>query len=229
MSDRKKIITPNFQPAATDYLYLLNRSYPQKETLKLICDRYRLNSIQRLMLYRGCTATSTATARKSKLTGNIKDNHLHIDGYNVIFTLMNYLLGKFLFLGNDHLLRDVGESYGTIEQDDLFYKAAGWLFQYLETSSAARVFIYLDSPVTNSALHKKNIETQVDQYNITATIGLESKVDEHLKTITTGILATADSEIIDAVSIPVIDLPRLILADRIRFLPDLAILTSQEK
>ena len=102
------ILTENFKNAIYDYIYFLEKEYPQKAILKLIGDRYLLSGIQRTMLYRGITTKENSLKRTSKLiTENLLSNQiLHIDGYNVLITIGSYLNGNTVFVSNDNFLRD---------------------------------------------------------------------------------------------------------------------------
>ena len=78
---------------------------------------------------------------KYNLTGK------YIDGYNVLFTIMNYLFGKFIFTGNDGLLRDCGEVYGKVENEALFYRAVDILLEYLKKGEPAAIEIKIAEAV----------------------------------------------------------------------------------
>ncbi|HHN48821.1 MAG TPA: DUF434 domain-containing protein, partial [Bacteroidales bacterium] len=41
-----KTLSDNFLQSAADYLYFLNRNYPQKALIKLIGDRYQLSGTE---------------------------------------------------------------------------------------------------------------------------------------------------------------------------------------
>lgn len=211
MKENKDIITQEFKAAQKDYYDLLNKDYPEKETLKLVGDRYRLTGLQRTLLYRGITSGQNATQRKLKITTDMAGRELFIDGYNVLFTIMNYLLGKTLFIANDGLLRDCGEQYGKIEKEEFFNRAVNLLFQFLGTGKPLKINIFLDSPVSNSDTHKQYIGKQINESGIRGEVHRVPQADDILKEQKDKLIATSDSQIIDAVSGPVIDLPRLTL------------------
>lgn len=208
----KNLLTTAFKNAITDYYYLLNKNYPPKETLKLVGDRFRLTGVQRTVLLRGITSKEKARKRKAKLTAleNSKGKILYIDGYNVLFTMMNYLLGKVIFIGNDGILRDSGGVYGKIENETTFYQSANLLLDFIPGSAFQEVTIYLDSPVSNSSSHLHQLEKQVQQKKIKGKIQLTWPVDHRLKQINDGdsVIATSDSQIIDHTTSKIIDLAR---------------------
>lgn len=206
----KNLITDAFKDALTDYYYLLNKNYPGKETLKLVGDRFRLTGVQRTILFRGITSKNNALKRKAKLIPleNSKGKILYIDGYNVLFTIMNYLLGKVTFIGNDNILRDSGETYGKIENETTFYQSANLLINFIPKSALQEVTIYLDSPVSNSSSHLNELEKKIQQKKVKGKIHLTRSVDHRLKQINDGMIATSDSEIIDHTPGKIIDLAR---------------------
>jgi hypothetical protein len=206
----KNLLTTAFKTAITDYYYLLNKNYPEKETLKLVGNRFRLTGVQRTVLFRGITSKEKALKRKAKLITleNSKGKILYIDGYNVLFTMMNYLLGKVIFIGNDNILRDSGGAYGKIENETTFYQSANLLLDFIPGSAFQEVTIYLDSPVSNSSSHLIKLEKHVQQKKIKGKIHLTQPVDHLLKQINDAVIATSDSQIIDHTPGKIIDLAR---------------------
>lgn len=202
------LVTESFKSALKDYFFLLNKGYPETPALKLVGDRYRLSGRQRNVLYRGITSKEKALSRKSKLTGDLKGKELSVDGYNVLFSIMNYLMGKTVFIGNDGILRDSGGAYGKIENETFFYKAIDILFNFIKTSGIKSLVIYLDTPVTNSGVHKKDLENKMSEAGIAGKVFLAKPADSELKGKRDGIIATSDSGIIDVTECKVFDLAR---------------------
>ena len=60
-----------FKQACRDYYYLIDRNYPERGTLKLIGDRYRLSGDQRTVLYRGISSQERSDMRKMLLVNDI--------------------------------------------------------------------------------------------------------------------------------------------------------------
>lgn len=210
------------EQAVFDYIYLLNRQYPENESIKLVGNRYRLTKKQRHMLYRGLAPNYLCKTRKEKRIGNpqhegnegqgLKDGILYIDGYNVLFTVMNYLLGKTLFIANDGLLRDTGESYGKIENINMFIKAAGLVTGYLNAHGMTPYIIYLDQKVTGNDHHVAILENQEDRQHPGNLVITSTDPDQQLKEKASGIIVTSDSEIVDATPCRVLDLAYLVLS-----------------
>jgi hypothetical protein len=200
--------TTEFSQAANDYFFLLNREYPERTSLKLVGDRYRLSGTQRNCLYRGITPQANADIRISKRTENLRHQLIHIDGYNVIFTIMNYLLGKLLFIANDGFLRDSGEAYGNIENQDIFSRSIDLLLDHLSVILPERSLFHLDASVNNSQQHRDILENGLQARHLSGDVFLSKHADTELLKVKDGIIATSDSEIIDRGDIGIIDLAR---------------------
>ncbi len=209
-------VTEPFIHAVKDYFFLINKKYPEKETVKLIGDRYRLTGLQRTILFRGITSKKKSLNRKSKLTKNLKEKKLYLDGYNVLFTIMNYMLGKTIFIGNDGILRDAGEGYGKIENENFFYKAMDLLLDVIRTTEVESVYVYLDDPVSNSDFHMQEFKKKMEQRTIEGEVFSVKFADRELTCKKNGVIATSDSEIIDTTPCPIIDLARNVLETKYR-------------
>ena len=80
-----------------DYFYLINRKYPEKGSLKIVGDHYKLTRDERTILYRGISSFDLASKRQVRITKQIQKKKIIIDGYNVIFTLCKLSLRPFCF------------------------------------------------------------------------------------------------------------------------------------
>jgi hypothetical protein len=98
----------NIKIAVENYRYLKNREFPDKASLKLVGDRYRLSRLERNCLFRGVVSVSESERRKTKLVraDELKGQALGIDWYNVVITVESYLKGMPVFLSDDGILRD---------------------------------------------------------------------------------------------------------------------------
>jgi hypothetical protein len=219
----QEIADPGFILACRDYFYLVDRNYPEKGTLKLVGDRYRLSGDQRTILYRGISSSEKSLRRKSKLVKwNGNGSQLLIDGYNVIFTMLNYRLGRAMFISTDTILRDAGSLHGRIKDDSFFMDCAGMLLRYLATNPPACVRLFFDSPVSHSERHAAEISGIMDMLSIKGSCSVVRSADHMLKQFTEGIISTSDTAIIDNSALPVTDLPRQVLEDAFRpVFPDL--------
>jgi hypothetical protein len=201
----------NFSLACKDYFYLINRNYPERGTLKLIGDRYKLSGDQRTILYRGISSSADSASRRSRLFKWTGGEELLIDGYNVLFTILNYRLGKIMFISTDSILRDAGSLHGRMKEDTLFLDCADILLKYLAGNGPESVKFFFDSPVSHSERHAFEISRKMDHYAVKGGCLVVRSADHELKKFKEGIIATSDTAIIDSSAIVVTDLPKLVL------------------
>lgn len=208
-----KNLSDDFRAAANDYLFLLNRSYPQKALIKLIGDRYRLSGTERSMLYRGICASEHAQQRIGKLAepALINPQPLSIDTYNALITIGSYLNGNTVFISNDHLLRDASEIHGKVFRTELLQRSLDLLFGFLMHYRPSTLRFYLDSPVSHSGRLCVQINETLAAKGLTGVAETHRSPDFLLKYQREGIIATSDSSIIDKTQLPVLDLPHHIL------------------
>jgi hypothetical protein len=208
---KQGMLNDSFRNACKDYAYLINRDYPEPGTLKLIGDRYRLTRDQRTVLYRGISSVEKSALRKAKLVKGTENKTLAIDGYNVLFSLLNYRLGRFTFISTDDVLRDAGSLHGKLKDEDMFIDCIGILAKHLSIMHPSQVDVFLDSPVSHSERHAQVIMEVFQQFNIKANCRVIRSADYGLKHLPFEVVATSDSVIIDNSKAGVIDLPRIIL------------------
>jgi hypothetical protein len=208
-----EIITGEFKAACHDYHYLLSKEYPERGSLKMVGDRYRLTHDQRSVLYRGISSEPASEARKARLIPLSSAMHLLIDGYNVLFTVLNYRLGRMVFISTDGILRDAGSLHGKLRDDHLLEECIEDLLTTLTPFKPFSVDIYLDSPVSSSNRHHQIIEQRLKDFGLPGTCSLVHSADHEIKSFNTGVLASSDTVLIEKTSVPVTDLSRLVLED----------------
>lgn len=207
----KKIDTLPFREAVQDYHFLLCKGYPEKASLNLIAGHYSLSREQRIILYRGIADSESAEKRRKKLTDSLHEAGLALDGYNVFLTITNYLYGRPLFIGNDGMLRDTGEVFGSVIHDDIFFKSIDMLFSYLCEIKISSCLIYLDKPVSRSGELSQYLKEKMVSCGLSGDAETVKSPDYLLKRIQDKIVCTSDSVIIDKTQGKICDLPRLIL------------------
>ncbi len=203
--------TQDFYNGIKDYHYLMNRSYPEKGSLKLVGDRYRLNRDQRTILYRGISSEKKAVKREERLITDIPGKYLVIDGYNVLFTLLNYRLGRLIFISNDNIVRDVGRAHGKLHNEDTFLECLDLLVDYLSVKKPDFIHVFIDSPVSHSAKHSRLINKRINTYNLQGICEVVRSPDTDIQKFKDGVLATSDTLIIDKTQNKITDIPRQIL------------------
>jgi len=224
---RDEIISTEFIQALRDYAYLLNRNYPRKPILKIIGDRYLLNTFQRILLNRGVFTESDITSREERTIVGLSGAEIHIDAYNVLFTISNYLLGRLVFISNDHFIRDAGEVYGKMHKDPVFQRAADLLLDYLKGLEPLKVEFYIDRPISYSAQLAGSLREMLVERGISGGAILEKNPDAVLIRMDSGIIASSDSDILNETDMPVTDLAHAVL--KVNFtldLPDLGAILS---
>jgi len=217
------LVTEPFRRAVSDYFFLVERSYARGSGLKLVGDRYQLNSEQRSMLYRGINGSKETARRSSKLIDAVTSLPLHVDGLNVLYTVMNYLYGRVLFVSTDGFLRDAAELHGggdtqLPKRRDFMRNAIALLLSWLSDQAPSEVVVYLDEPVSMSGELAALLRDELTASNINGTAKTVQSADFELKRVTEAVIATSDSTIIDACLCRVCDVARQILAER--FAPD---------
>ena len=208
---RNDIITADFKQALHDYAYLLNQKYPRKSILKIVGDRYLLNTFQRILLSRGVFPAKTIHSRKKSIIHDIGSGEVYIDAYNVLFTIANYLLGRLVFISNDLFLRDAGEVYGKLHNDPVFSRSIELLFKYLVREKPDHVEFFIDRPVSHSAELAGLLRETLAECRISGNATLDKNPDARLIRLNKGIIATSDSDILDETELPVADLAHLVL------------------
>jgi hypothetical protein len=207
----RKILTAEFKEAVQDYFYLLERGFSQKSVLKLVGDRYRLDRIQRNLLFRGVTRQREAKDRKARITKRIKKLEVSIDSYNIFLTVANYILGRPLYIANDGFLRDAGEVYRKALERENLHQAVDLVFSFLKKEKPAGAWFFVDSPVAFSGELAVHLRSLLDRFDLPGIVELVRSPDFYLKQIDSGIIATSDSIIIAKTRAPVIDLARRVI------------------
>ncbi len=205
-------LSRNFEKAVADYLYLLEKGYPQKSILKIVGDRYQLVSTERSMLYRGLVTKAERDVRKPKKLKKLPaGSKLTIDGYNVIRTIGSYLLGKPVFIAMDGFLRDAAEMHRSTLKKKTLDRTLEMLFNYLHSVAPQNVIIYLDEPVSKSGELASRLNELLGQYGLKGNALTARSPDHHLKAISHGLICTADSAVIDLCNTKVFDMAKAIL------------------
>jgi hypothetical protein len=224
---RNDVINDEFIKAARDFAYLMNQQYPRKTILKIVGDRYLLNTFQRILLSRGIFRDDDIQLRIQKTIREINARAVRIDAYNVLFTISNYLLGRIVFISNDRFLRDAGEVYGKLHKEPVFLRAIDMTMKYLKKTGPSSVEFLLDKPISHSAELAGKLRDSLETEKIPGDAQVDKNPDAALIRQDSGIIATSDSDVLDETELPIVDLAHLVLADSFTLdLPDLGSLLS---
>ncbi len=208
------VLNNAFKYAVKDYFYLIDRQYPYKLVLKLVADRYRLNTTQRIVLNRGIFSGEDASRRKIQKLNSIQGEILHVDLYNVLFTIGNYLLGRVVFIANDSFIRDAGEFYGKIEQMDILEQGVDLLVEYLQNAGPRSVIFYIDDPVDSSHAVTALLHQNERLKNLSGSVRACLSPDRELIALQNGVIASSDSIIIDESPLQIFDLGGAVLLEK---------------
>lgn len=208
------MFTEKFKDAVRDYRFLLDRSYPQKASVKLVGDRNQLTGQERSLLYRGVTDRISAGLRRAKIVDDPGTGHLHIDGYNILFTIGNYLTGRPVYLSDDGILRDTGELRGRFGNKKIFERTLELLNEFLKSHAGIEYHFLLDAPVSNSGRLAARLNSYLEENGIKGNARTVKSPDHDLILTKTGLVCTSDSVIMTKVQTGIFDLPRNILSTR---------------
>jgi hypothetical protein len=199
-------LSEEFRRAASDYIWLLARAYPEASCRQLVGDRYQLNTVERRILYRGVAGQGAVPDRLAKQRNVIVDP-LYVDGLNVVYTVSAYLLGVPVFVATDGYLRDALESHGASLDPGILARAAS-----LMARSAGKAPRVLLDETADFAVQVAQAMTEAGF----ADVSICAEVDGRLIRSAAGSIATSDSGVIDRCTLPVFDLARASLG----LLPD---------
>ncbi|MCH5378010.1 MAG: DUF434 domain-containing protein, partial [Planctomycetes bacterium] len=100
---------PALRMAVSDLAWLLSHGYAIASSLKLVGDRYELNSRQRTAVSRCCCSAQQLVRRRQHQVSTIdlKGEEIWLDGYNVLTSLEAALGGGVILKGRDGCYRDM--------------------------------------------------------------------------------------------------------------------------
>ncbi|TVR32833.1 MAG: DUF434 domain-containing protein [Spirochaetaceae bacterium] len=197
------LISDSLRAACFDYRYLLDRGYPDQGVLKLVGDRYRLSSTERAILHRG-VFSEAASARNSerRVAPQSAPTPLYIDGFNVLFTVANYLAGRPLVLATDSFMRDIGGTHNRLPIDERLQQVHNALVAAVRSNHIEHCEVLFDRPVAWSLEHARLLQGRGREFRCSAV----ERVDETLVSLQDGSLASSDTGIIGRCTRPVVDL-----------------------
>lgn len=154
------------QSAVHDLSWLLTKGYATPSALKLVGDRYALDSRQRTAVNRcACTDAERELREKKTLQPDQLENHvLWIDGYNVLTSVEAALSGGVILHARDDCYRDMASMHGSYRKVEETLPAIRLIGEILEACQLAECYWLLDQPVSNSGRLKTMLyELAADQ------------------------------------------------------------------
>ncbi|MDZ7744129.1 MAG: DUF434 domain-containing protein [Bacteroidota bacterium] len=205
-----------FAIAARDYHYLLCRGYDSAGSRDFVGNRYQLRGEQRSMLYRGIFSRDESNKRRLRLAdaGEVTEKNLHIDAANVLFTIASYLDGRKVFIATDGLLRDAAEMHSKTPGVKSLQSASRQMLHSLAAMHPAALSFYLNEKMPALAVLCQEIERSMKGMMFPVEYESFPKPDLQMVKMQNGILATADSSLINRSSLPVFDLAAYVLKEK---------------
>jgi hypothetical protein len=189
---------PILASAVDDLCWLLGKGYAPDSSLKLVGDRYKLVTRQRVAVARCSCGTAVRAERKRReidLTA-LKNRPLWLDGYNVLTTIEAALGGGVILIARDGAYRDMASMHGSYRKVEETLPALEILGRLLEECSVTQCVWLLDRPVSNSGRLKTMMEVLAAENRWPWRIELVANPDAELS-ISPEVVATADSVILD--------------------------------
>lgn len=188
----------DLRAAIADYSLLLTKGYAEKSTLKLVGDRFALTERQRLAIMRSaCSDQHLAGRQKTEVKiGNLANQPIAIDGYNLLITVEAAMSGGVIFKGRDGCFRDLASIHGTYRRVTETIPAIKLIGDFLKQISVTKVLWLLDSPVSNSGRLKTLIGELAKENNWDWEIELSISPDARLIKVDSA-AATSDSVVLD--------------------------------
>lgn len=190
--------TAALQAATRDLSWLLSHQYAIPSSLKLVGDRYALDSRQRLGVARcACSDQAVFDRRKSQIdSSQLAGNDLWIDGYNVLTTVEAALAGGVILLGRDGCYRDMASMHGNYRKVLETVPAIQQIGKCLATWQVHRCHWLLDQPVSNSGRLREILLALAEEHGWQWQVELVPDPDRILHA-STEIVASSDSQILN--------------------------------
>jgi len=183
--------------AATDLRYLLNRGYNKPSALKLVGDRYQLNKIERSILFRSVYSQRECMIIKSKRVepGELRENEIWIDGFNVLNTVEAILRGECVILCDDGVIRDFSEIHSKYKITELTEAALSAVADFLKMAEVRQTVILFETQISKSGELAALTRSLMTKSGIKCTAKTTKTVDSEL--IKSGkIIASSDSALL---------------------------------
>ncbi len=138
--------------ATDDLCWLRSRGYPDKASLKLVGDRYRLLLRQRSALQRcaiGDEARRLRLAREVDCEA-LRANPILLDGYNVLLTVEAALGGGVILSARDGAFRDLAAMQSHFRKVNQTRPALELIGKTLTELGCSESRWYFDKPISNS-------------------------------------------------------------------------------
>lgn len=188
---------PALRTAVAELSWLLSRGYAERSALALVGNRYGLTVRQRKAVSR-CAAPEDAAAdrrRRRVEPAALRDEVVHVDGFNAIIVGETVLGGGVVLVGQDGACRDLASVHGSYARVSKTDEVLGALGELL--APAREVVWYLDRPVSNSGRLAGMLRERAEAGGWPWQVELVWDPDRVLAA-SEAVVATADALILDA-------------------------------
>ncbi|WP_164100812.1 DUF434 domain-containing protein [Candidatus Laterigemmans baculatus] len=189
---------PALRMATRDLSWLLSHGYAPSSSLKLVGDRYALDSRQRVAVAR-CACGDAALERRQRHRVEppaIRGAALSIDGFNVLTTIEAALAGGLILKARDGCYRDMASMHGNYRTVTETRRAIEILGVTLAALEARPCLWLLDQPVSNSG----RLKTLLREFGEAAGWDWQIELVPDPDPVLIGsdqIVASSDSQIVD--------------------------------
>ncbi len=193
-----EVSLPGLQCAAADLCWLLSRGYAPKSALKLVGDRYDLESRQREAVSRCCCSDEQKNLRERKRCRDreVAGKVLWADALNVIATVECALSGGIILAGRDGCFRDLAGIHGTYRPVEETLPALQLIGQVQEEKGISSCRWLIDRPVSNSGRLREYMLRCGGENGWDWEVELTDNPDKELINAS-GIIISSDSVILD--------------------------------
>ncbi len=190
---------PDLRAATCDLSILLTMGYPDKASLKLVGDRFRLTERQRMAVLRGACSNADLKLRKAKelRENELKGKTILIDGFNLLISLETALSGGLIFVGRDGGYRDLASVHGTYKRVTTTQEAVEMVGRFCKKQEVEKLIWYFDTPVSNSGRLKVLLYEIAEQNGWNWEIILDFNPDKVLKEAEEGVVVSSDAMVIN--------------------------------
>ncbi len=191
---------PDPEAAVSEIRYLLERFYPKKSAFTYVCNHHRLDLEFRHIFTRVMYPQSTITSRRAKTVGcgEIDNNEVWIDGYNILIGVESAIRGDPVYLCDDGFLRDTRGVFRNFHSSNETVQALYELLSVLALHNPKRVEIVFDSQISKSGEMARLVDQKMKEIGISGCARTSKQADFDLKKCNR-MVATSDGRIIDAV------------------------------
>lgn len=191
---------PVLRTAVAELSWLLGRGYATPSAVKLVGDRHRLDERQRMALLRCACADETRARRQARAlpADKLRARILLVDTYNVLTTVEAALAGGLLLLARDGCYRDLASMHGSFKAVLETEPALVAIGSHLSGLDLQACRWLLDSPVSNSGRLAAQMRELFQKSSWAWEVELVRDPDAVMRNSVDGVVATADSAVLDA-------------------------------